>query len=251
MSEDDVVALLRAAPSSTAIFTDFDGTLSPIVDDPAMAQPAPGAVEVLGALAGRYRTVAVISGRPVDYLRRHLPPAVTVAGLYGLEVDHDGVRHDHPEVDSWRAVVAAAAARAARGAPAGMLVEAKGVSLTLHYRNAPALAGEVVARADALAADSGLQVRPARMSVELHPPIATDKGTTLLGLAGEAAAACFLGDDRGDLAAFAALDDLAARGASAARIAVRSTEAPEELLARADLVLDGPAGAVDLLRRLR
>ena len=63
-------------------------------------------------------------------------------------------------------------------------------------------------------------------------------------------AACYLGDDLGDLAAFAALDQLAARGIAAARIAVRSDEAPAELLQAADMILDAPEGAAELLQTL-
>ena len=88
------------------------------------------------------------------------------------------------------------------------------------------------------------------MSVELHPPIAADKGTALEALAGGFGAVCFVGDDRGDLPAYDALDRMAARGVHALRVAVASDEAPAELLARADLVLDGPPAVVALLRRL-
>ena len=63
-------------------------------------------------------------------------------------------------------------------------------------------------------------------------------------------AVCFAGDDVGDLAAFDALDRLAGRGVCVLRVGVRSTEAPDELLARADLVVNGPEGAVALLERL-
>jgi trehalose 6-phosphate phosphatase len=63
-------------------------------------------------------------------------------------------------------------------------------------------------------------------------------------------AACFFGDDRGDLAAFDALDRLAARGVATVQVAVRSGEAPDELLERADLVVDGPEGVLDVLRVL-
>jgi trehalose 6-phosphate phosphatase len=50
--------------------------------------------------------------------------------------------------------------------------------------------------------------------------------------------------------AFEALDDLARSGAHAVRVAVRSEESPAELMRRADLVVDGPEGVVDLLERL-
>ena len=63
-------------------------------------------------------------------------------------------------------------------------------------------------------------------------------------------AACFVGDDAGDLAAFDALDDLAATGVAVVRVAVTSAEAPAELLRRADLAVDGPAAVVELLRSL-
>ena len=51
MTAPDGTAALRARLASSAVLTDFDGTLSPIVDDPEAARPAPGAVEVLTALA--------------------------------------------------------------------------------------------------------------------------------------------------------------------------------------------------------
>jgi trehalose 6-phosphate phosphatase len=88
------------------------------------------------------------------------------------------------------------------------------------------------------------------MSFELHPPIAADKGTAVRDLADGLAAVCFLGDDLGDLPAFAELQRLADEGVATVRVAVRSDEAPEELLDAADVVVDGPEGARDLLRQL-
>lgn len=241
---------LRAHPSRAGILTDFDGTLSPIVDDPGLAQPFEGVAEVLGQLAGRYRRVAVLSGRPVAFLERLLPRNVLLSGLYGLEVSDGGVRRDHPSGGAWREVVDDVASFSAARGPAGMLVESKGLSLTLHYRTRPEIGPEVKAWAERQAARSGLVVRPARMSLELHPPIHADKGTAVLSVAAGLRAVCFLGDDLGDLPAFDALDQLAASGVDVARVAVRSEEAPLELLERADLVVDGPAGAYDLLRQL-
>ena len=63
-------------------------------------------------------------------------------------------------------------------------------------------------------------------------------------------AACYLGDDTGDLAAFRALDQLAARGIGTARIAVRGDEAPAELLHAADVTVDAPEGTAALLQTL-
>jgi trehalose 6-phosphate phosphatase len=104
--------------------------------------------------------------------------------------------------------------------------------------------------ADAEAAGSGLDVRAAKASVELHPPVATDKGTVIEGLADGLRTACYLADDLGDLPGYDGLDRLAARGVHAARVAVRGPETPPAVLDRADVVVDGPEGAVGLLRDL-
>ena len=63
-------------------------------------------------------------------------------------------------------------------------------------------------------------------------------------------AACFLGDDVGDLPAFDALDRLAAAGLRTVRVGVRTEEAPAALLERCDLVVEGPEGALAVLRHL-
>jgi trehalose 6-phosphate phosphatase len=250
MDETVALAPLRARPGDAAVVVDFDGTLSPIVDDPASARSVPGAGEALVALTRRFGLVAVMSGRPTDFLRTVVPDEVVLSGLYGLEVVRGGVRTDHPAGAEWRTTVAAVARAAADTGPPGMDVEPKGLSLTLHYRRRPEIASDVTAWADAAAARSGLEARPAKMSVELHPPIAADKGTALEALAGTFRAVCYVGDDRGDLPAFDALDRMATRGVHVVRVAVASDEAPAELLGRADLVVDGPPAAVAFLRRL-
>jgi trehalose 6-phosphate phosphatase len=246
----DLLAPFVADPARAAVVTDFDGTLSPIVDVPAEARPVAGSVEALAALAARYGLVAVMSGRPVEFLARLLPPRVVLSGLYGLEVVRDGVRTDHPAAAAWREVVADVVRASAERGQAGMGVESKGLSLTLHYRVRPDLEPAVLDWARAQAARSGLELRRAKMSVELHPPIPADKGTALEALAGGMAAVCFVGDDRGDLPAYDALDRLAGAGAAALRVAVASSEAPPELIDRADLVLDGPPAVVDLFRSM-
>jgi trehalose 6-phosphate phosphatase len=88
------------------------------------------------------------------------------------------------------------------------------------------------------------------MSYELRPPVERDKGAVVAEAAGGRGQVCFLGDDRGDVSAFDALDRLAAAGATVVRVAVASSEAPDELLERADLVVDGPQGALAVLRAL-
>ncbi len=153
-----------------------------------------------------------------------------------------------PEAREWIEVVGDAAGRARD--ELGPVVEPKGASLTLHFRTAPERAREVHDWAVAEAARSGLHVRPAKASVELHPPVSTDKGTVVDALVAGLDAACFLGDDVGDLPAFDALDRFAFDGGHAVRIAVRTDESPDAMLARADLVVDGPEGALEVLEQL-
>jgi trehalose 6-phosphate phosphatase len=242
--------LIRADPGRAGVLLDFDGTLAHIVDDPAAARPVDGASELLAELAGTYRLVAVISGRPVSFLQALLPPVVLLSGLYGLEVARGGERVDHPLAGAWREVIEDVTLLARARGPEGMRVEPKGLSLTLHYRTRPDLEELVQEWARRQAARSGLVARPAKMSVELHPPIEADKGTAVEQLAAGLKAVCFLGDDVGDLPAFSALGRLAERGAAVLRVAVGGPECPEQLAAQADAVVEGPDAALDLLRRL-
>jgi len=243
-------AVVGADPVRTALFFDFDGTLAPIVDDPATATAVDGALDLLEGLALRFRRVAVVSGRPRSFLEARVGPDVDLSGLYGLETRVDGVVRDHPDAGRWRAVVAEVATAGADALPAGVLVEAKGLSLTVHYREAPGAEAAVLAWATSAGAASGLELRPAKRSVELHPPLEVDKGTTVLALSEGCRTVAYLGDDVGDLPAFAALDRLAADGVTTCKIAISSDELHPDVAGAADLLLDGPAAVVAALAPL-
>lgn len=248
---NSALAPFVAAPAGSVVAVDFDGTLAPIVDEPAMARPLAGVSGVLAELTGLLGEVAVVSGRPVGFLVPIFPTTVTLAGLYGLEVVRAGKLEEHPGAEGWRRQVADVAATAERDAPAGLRVERKGLSLTLHYRGRPELADESLRLASAWTHGTGLAVRPAKMSVEVHPPVAEDKGTVLARLAADRhGPVMFVGDDVGDLPAFDTLDALASEGRPVLRVAVASDESPGGLVARADVVVDGPHGAAELLHTL-
>lgn len=246
----DLVAALRAEPRRTAVLLDFDGTLAPIVDDPADATPLPGVPEVLSELAAAYAAVGVVSGRPVSYLQQHLPAGVTLVGLYGLEEASHGEIVVHSGAEHWRSVIDDIAAAAIAELPAEVGIEHKGLSLTLHVRQHPDLAAAVAHWSTTVGERTGLHVRRARMSAELHPPVAADKGTIVAGLVAGLAAACFIGDDVGDIPAFDALDAFAADGGVAARFVVESTETAPELARRADVLLAGPPAVLTVLQAL-
>ena len=240
--------------AGSAVLSDFDGTLAAIVADPATARPLPGAREALTDLGRQFATVAVISGRPASFLVDQLGgiAGVRLVGSYGAEwAGADGFITTDPTVDRWRSVVAEVAARLAADAPAGALVENKALSLTLHWRRAPE-AERWIANAAAVESErSGLVVHEGRQSVELRPPVPIDKGSVVEQLARGARCACYLGDDVGDLPGFAALDRLATgAGTTAVKVAAVDQECPPEVAASADVIVEGPPGALRLLQWL-
>lgn len=265
MAEPEVdpalLAPFRDQPDRAGIITDFDGTLAPIVDDPASARPLPDVVEVLHRLAHRYQRVAVVSGRPAAFVADHLRvedceqdsgcEGLLVSGLYGLEKAEGDSITAHPDAERWREAVSQVAERAEQEAPPGVTIEHKGLSVTIHYRTAPNHEDWVRSWAEDQAEETGLSLHPARMSAELRPPLEADKGSAVMELASGLSAACFVGDDRGDLPAFAALDHMAdEQGMSTLKVAVRSDESPPELLDQGQVHVDGPEGVVALFRRL-
>ena len=252
---------LADAPEHSALFLDFDGTLAAVVVDPVGARPLPGVPALLAELAVPFALVAVISGRPTAFLADVLgaPPGVELVGLYGLERALQGPAHD-----TWAAVIDEVVAEAMATAPAGVYVEPKGLTVTLHFRRAPEHKDWVVAFAERQHDARGLQVHPGRLERELRPAIEVDKGTVVRALVAEheeqhdgqplRALAAF-GDDVGDLPAFAALEALRdAEGPAPPRRVVRvaavDTESPAAVAAAADLTVPGATGAVALLRDL-
>jgi trehalose 6-phosphate phosphatase len=103
-----------------------------------------------------------------------------------------------------------------------------------------------------IAVDLGLEIVPGKLVWELRPAVQGDKGDAVRRVVAESGTrtVVVVGDDLGDLPAFAAVAELAAEGTTGLRVAVRSEEAPPDLLAAADLVVEGPDGVLNLLRRL-
>ncbi|MFI6355862.1 trehalose-phosphatase [Streptomyces sp. NPDC050743] len=259
----DGLAALLAKPSAASVGLDFDGTLAPIVADPEQARAHPEAVPALAALAPKVASVAVITGRPAAVAVRYggfagVPGLehLTVLGHYGAE-RWDAVTATvtapppHPGVAAARAELPGVLERA--GARRGTWIEEKGRAVAVHTRRAddPQAAFEALrGPLTDLAARHGLIVEPGRLVLELRPP-GMDKGVALTDHVRRTGAESVLyaGDDLGDLPAFAAVDDLRAEGVPGLLVCSGSTEVTE-LAERADMVVDGPAGVVDLLRTL-
>src|SRR4051794_34248442 len=97
---------LTERPAQAGVYTDFDGTLAPIVDDPSHARPLDGAADALAALSARFGRVGVISGRPVAFLLDVVGGAgVDLWGEYGLERAVGGEVRAVDGAEAWRRVV--------------------------------------------------------------------------------------------------------------------------------------------------
>jgi trehalose 6-phosphate phosphatase len=252
-------ARLAARPDQVALCLDFDGTLSPIVPDPEAARPLEGVVELLGRLAARFAAVALVSGRPADYLAEHAAaPGVRYLGLYGLQEIRDGHLWVDPRLEADRPAVEAAH-QDLRDHPSvqasGAWLEDKRYAVAVHTRRVAdpdRWAGPIDQTAREIAGRHGLEVVPGKLVWELRPAVPSDKGDAVRQLVASSGARSVVvaGDDLGDLAAFAAAAHFAAESGGALRVAVRSAEAPEPLLADADLVVEGPPGLREFLERL-
>lgn len=254
---------ILAGPRRTLVALDFDGTLAPIVENPDDARAHPDAVPALAELAPKVASVAVVTGRPAAVAVRN----GGFAGVPGLEhlavLGHYGAERwdartgtvsapaPHPGVAAARAELPGVLDAA--GAWQGTWVEEKGRAVAVHTRRAsdPQAAFEALRQPlTDLAARHGLIVEPGRMVLELRPP-GVDKGVALTEYIREigAESVLYAGDDLGDLPAFAAVEKLRSDGVPGLLVASGSSEVTE-LAERADLVVDGPAGVVRLLRTL-
>ena len=197
--------------------------------------------QVLERLAVRFALVACLSGRSGSDAARIVGlDGIRYVGNHGLEL--------HPNADGSREKLGAFRAFAEERWP----VEDKGLSLTLHFREAP---DEKAARAslEAIAEEARsrrLRPRWGRKVLEIRPDIDADKGTAVAALLAEAGTrhAMYAGDDTTDIDAFAALAE--ARLDTAVCIAVDSPEAPAELLAASDAVARNTDELAAALRRL-
>lgn len=243
------VAAFGTDPAGSGFVLDFDGTLSPIAPTPAEARAAPGAAAVLEALAQRYGLVALLSGRRAAELHALLPvPGVRYLGLYGAEELGAGTGPPPAWVAPLAAEAAGMVSAASAGGLTGCIVEDKGHSLALHWREAadPQVAGLLITWAAAHAARLGLEVRPGRMVVELVEPGPTKESTVASLIGSGLRRLVIAGDDVADVASLARARTLL--GAGALRLAVVSDESPPGLVGEADLVVAGPGEVIALLR---
>lgn len=203
------------SPDRDALFLDVDGTLLQIAPHPEAVRVPPGLSAQLGRLSGRFGgALALVSGRSIaDLDRLFAPLRLPCAGVHGLERrTADAVVHRQPAA----ALLAALRPPLADFVRAhdGLVLEDKGQSLALHFRNAPDCALEAEALLRRLIEDSGpaLELRRGKMVLEAIPGNA-DKGTAIAAFMQEPPFAgrrpVFIGDDVTDEDGFAVVNAMA------------------------------------------
>jgi trehalose 6-phosphate phosphatase len=221
MSElpDGLQALDLATERRPAVFYDFDGTLSEIVEDPDSARLVDGAADALTSLSAAC-PVAILSGRDLADVRERIGlPGLWYAGSHGFELTGpDGTHHQNPEAAASIPVLAGAATDLADqlGHIPGVVVEHKRFGVAVHYRNAARdRVSEVAATVRTVGQRTALRVTTGREVIELRPNIDWDKGKTLHWVldyirdneGADPLLPIYLGDDITDEDAFDAVDD--------------------------------------------
>jgi trehalose 6-phosphate phosphatase len=170
------------------VLSDFDGTLAPIVERPEMAELDAGTRQVLRRLAADARvTLGIVSGRALGDLKNKVGIAGLVyAGNHGLEIEGPGFLFVNPLAEQIKPVfrVLRQVLNMTAGSIKGVFVEDKGLSLSVHYRQAPEGSSEAVRqmvehsiRGPLL---SGLlKLTPGKKVLEVRPAVAWDKGRAI------------------------------------------------------------------------
>ncbi|MGH0036293.1 MAG: bifunctional alpha,alpha-trehalose-phosphate synthase (UDP-forming)/trehalose-phosphatase [Myxococcota bacterium] len=205
-----------------AMFVDYDGTLCNLVSDPSDAVMDPGMRKALRRCFERPDTdVAVISGRALADVRRLVGiDDMTYAGNHGLQISGGGIPDFvHEDLKHYAGRTDSLADQLAEVAIDGAWTEAKGPTLTYHFRAVPPnRRSALVERARTLITQAGFQARDAHCALEARPPIGWDKGRAVLSILraryglswSERVRVIYVGDDHTDEDAFRFLSGLSA-----------------------------------------
>jgi len=248
--------------SPAGLFSDFDGTLSPMASTPDGASIAPGVREVLQSLSGQIELVGIVTGRAVDDARARVDlPDILYIGNHGLEWADRGTHVEHPAGIAAAASVATALRQIflefeAVTTTAGVIFEDKRLSGSIHYRLSedPVEIGQILGTiTESVAASHGLHVASGKMVFELRPSAAVNKGSALAEIVRGRGlqAAVFLGDDVTDVDGFRALKEIREKdGVETLAVGVLTPDSAPSVIAESDVLLDGVNDVVRTLEAL-
>lgn len=222
VAEEDFQSWLSAfvGERELAIFMDFDGTLAPIASHPSMVKLSDSMRSVLDTCIDRQDTdLAIVSGRARSDIQRLIPSDDLIfAGNHGLEISGPGIEdYRHPDIAHYEERAIDLARELEGITIQGAWVEAKGASITFHYREAAEEEhAEAAEAARGFIRAAGFQARDALCAVEARPPIGWDKGHAVLHILrerygpgwSEFMRVIYVGDDETDEDAFRSLRGL-------------------------------------------
>lgn len=214
-AEWEKVSSQLKASSSVLLLFDYDGTLTPIVETP---QKAVLSEEVRGLLQSLRKNclykVGVISGRALGNLKDKVRvEGIVYAGNHGLEIEDGELKWVNPVAEEtrplWEALISSLSI--ALGGIPGVIVEDKGLTLSVHYR---LVKDEEVSKVNGILdkivepwrSQGKIRLTSGKKVYEIRPPVSWDKGKAIAWLlekyAGEGNKGCilpvFLGDDLTD-----------------------------------------------------
>jgi len=228
------------------LITDIDGTISPIVAVPDAAFVTPRNLELLQALQPHLALTAVISGRTVTDTQKMVNlPGLVYIGNHGIEWWSNGQATIAPEVISYRPTLEAALKDIEPHLLPGMLLEDKGVTLSVHYRlteQPDSVEDSFAPILQYIATQHGLSLFLGRRVFELRPPVQVNKGSALYTLVTQhhLDGAIYLGDDTTDVDALRMARRLREElTCYALGVGVESEHMPAALRETADLLVSG------------
>lgn len=207
-------------PVRIFLFLDFDGTLAPIAPAPRLVKMHAGMRRLLKETARRKGTrIAIISGRQLTDVRRRTGiPGIVYAGNHGLEIRGRGIAYTEPKAAATAPLLAGIARKlgiALKGY-SGVLVENKGLTLSVHYRLLPAVeTGRMLSTVRHLLAPALrrkiIRLTAGKKVLEVRPNVSWGKGNALEFILKHAErkgrrryVPVYIGDDTTDVPAFRA-----------------------------------------------
>jgi len=183
----DIARQLREA-NHILLLTDYDGTLTPIVEHPDLANLSENTRIILQTLARQHRiTLGVISGRALDDLKEKVGiKGMIYAGNHGLEIEGPGIRFTNTIAEEFRPFLRIMHYVLERtlSTVKGVFIENKGLSLSVHYRLADKDRIEEVGRiVGEVAGDAGAagkaRIVPGKKVYEVRPTVTWNKGNAI------------------------------------------------------------------------
>lgn len=229
------------------VVCDVDGTLSPIVDDPAAASVRRESVDALNRIQPQVTLLAFVSGRGAADIHERVGVSDAVyVGNHGMEHWQSGEVVVNERVSDFRPNLERVMEGVRVMAPEGVEVEDKGASASVHYRRMQGSQQEVEtlkSELEAIAGRHDIEVHSGKMVYELRPPVEINKGTAFRKLVKDhrLEAAIYIGDDVTDVDALRMAAKLRDEGECfGLGVGVRHTDdTPETVLRHADLLTDG------------